>query len=195
MRGCSLRAWEGCHQARGRSDIAVSAQEAAQGAPLGKPNPPPARGWPGANVTAPVQCPLGCCSAGQLSVLQGRDFLSSSHSSSPQPSRKKTHPGDNQAAESCHGARGEGAELGSSRRGPSSASADPIHWETAQLHGTTAGSCPKAALAHTAAHKPTEEPRQHRDPWRSVLIHPGAEQSPGEPSGRSWMSVCTPQRS
>lgn len=40
-------------------------------------------------MTVPVPCPLGCCSAGQLSVLQGRGFLSSSHSSSPQPSRKK----------------------------------------------------------------------------------------------------------
>lgn len=40
-------------------------------------------------MTAPVPCPLGCCSDGQLSVLQGRGFLSSSHSSSPQLSRKK----------------------------------------------------------------------------------------------------------
>lgn len=54
-------------------------------------------------MTVLVQCPLVCCSpAGQLSVLQGRGFLSSPHSSSPQLSRKKMHPGNNQAAESCH---------------------------------------------------------------------------------------------
>lgn len=40
-------------------------------------------------MTAPVPCPLGCCSAGQLSVLQGRGFLSSSHSAAHSRAGKK----------------------------------------------------------------------------------------------------------
>lgn len=40
-------------------------------------------------MTAPVPCPLGCCSAGQLSVLQGQGFLSSSHSAAHSQAGKK----------------------------------------------------------------------------------------------------------